>query len=93
MTTTTPVSCPANVWTQVSTGSANVTAQMFSASGSPIGFRIVVSDSAPDNGDASLGLVSTPANGGFAGRGLSAGVDNVYVRPLGVGGVAQVMAS
>lgn len=93
MTTTTTVDCPASVWTQISTGSANVTAQLFSATGAPIGFRIVVADTAPDNEDASLGLVSTPANGGFAGRGLSAGVDNVYVRPLSVGGVAQVMAS
>lgn len=92
-TSTTTIACSANEWTQISTGSASVTAQLFSVGGTPIGFRIFVGTEAPDNSDTEIGLVSSPANGGFAGKGLTAGTDNVYVFPYGADGVAQVIAS
>jgi hypothetical protein len=86
MTTTVSIPCPAGTWTQVSTGSANVTVQ-----GPSFAYRLAVGTSAPTPPNS--GLFISEADGMFALSGL-AGTDNVYIYPIGTLPLAvQVLAS
>ena len=88
MSTTTAYTCSPGVWTQVSTGSTNVTVQ-----GPPFSYRVAVGTAAPAS--LSTGITVTENDGMFGFSGLAA-TDNVYVTPTGgVSGACgvQVIAS
>lgn len=86
---TSKVSCPAGAWTEVATGSANVIVQLFSADGSvPIAYRLALGSAAPSDGTS--GIVAATSSQGLEFGGLG-DTDNVYVWPLSVVGLAQVL--
>lgn len=86
-----PIPCPANEWTQVSTGSANVLVQCTPDNGGGlVGFRVAVDTSTP--GDGVVGIFAAAGDQGFSGKGLG-GTDNVYVYPLSGDMLANVITS
>lgn len=91
MTTTTNVSIVSASYTQVSTGSANVTVQ--GTGGQP--FEYTVGSAAPSpNTPASAGQVVAERDGYAVSLAGLAGTDNVYVRACNpAGGTVRVTAS